>query len=166
MADLNELAERGAKFWGEQLDIAELMGNPQHQEHAFRRYLSEAKWLADIEVARFKAQKHFRPDIAECDRTYFAWEAAGVALGEAGGHEGAQCFCNLRSGAKCWAADIRKKTDAEVAEYLTHQIANFTRARFEDNLVKERAARIANKKADAAGIVYVTRRRKPQEVHL
>jgi hypothetical protein len=59
MADLKdfELAKRSRTFWGEQLDMAQVMGERQHIEHAARKYFDAADWLVRLHDAAAKARR-------------------------------------------------------------------------------------------------------------
>jgi len=147
-----QLATRRAKFWGDQLDIAELLGEQSYIEHAAEMYFGAAQWLVRIAIDDIKAQENFRTDLADCTSTHLAFKKAveknkGCTCDPVDGTSPhwevvevigddydpilrlRLCDAAYRGPYAVWFASkysigVRDKIDAMVAETLCHQTAD------------------------------------------
>jgi hypothetical protein len=172
MADQKDFlfATRGAEFWSEQLDIAELMGDEKHIAHAARKFFGATKYLVRLAVDSIKAQGDFSPTEADCTGTHRAWQAAAKAND---GH----CTCGPANPSPHWeitgtgidsdgddivklmlcdapydandairlaaaySRTVRDKIDAMAAETLCHQAADIYAAAHSAAWYRERYAK-------------------------
>ena len=119
-----QLATRRANFWGEQLDIAELLGEQRYIEHAARMYFDAAQWLTRLAVADIKAQgQSLQPSEADCAGTHHAWQNT---LEKNDGF----CACSghpikdVIYFAAQHSRTVRDKINAQAAETICHQAAD------------------------------------------